>query len=84
MKLRTVTHLLSGSTVTSTWVGFTDSEFDSLRDLIKDALMHQDYVFACIEASDPPSIECEVYIPVRNIDTLTIETTSDDSDSANS
>lgn len=82
MKLRTVTHLLSGSTVTSTWVGFTDSEFDSLRDLIKDVLMHQDYVFACIEASDP--IECEVYIPVRNIDTLTIETTSDDSNSANS
>lgn len=89
MKLRTVVHLLSGSIITSTWAGGTDEEFDHVREMIGRSLLDGTFVGICPEA-DPPSVFSsvikflarEVYIPVRNIDTITIETASDDSTAA--
>lgn len=82
MRLRTVVHLLSGSIITSTWAGYTDAEFGNARYAIGNSLTDLTLVYVCLEAGDPPSIEREVYIPVRNIDIITIETTSDDNTSA--
>lgn len=77
MKLRTVVHLLSGARIESTWEVVTNSEFDQARDNIGSVLCNQSGVFKCIEDADPATVEHEVYIPVRNIDTITIETTGD-------
>jgi hypothetical protein len=78
MKLRTVVHLLSGSMIVSTWAVVTDKEFDGMRENTLMALSTPGMVYKCLEDDDPASVEHEVYIPVRNIDTITIETTSDD------
>jgi phage gp45-like len=78
MKLRTVVHLLSGARVESVWRVVTDEEFDQIRDGTEAVLYNQPGVFKCLEDNDPANVECEVYIPVRNIDTITIETTSAD------
>ena len=78
MKLRTVVHLLSGARIESVWRVVTDAEFDETRDNTTSALINPVMVFKCLENDDPASVEREVYIPVRNIDTITIETTSDD------
>jgi hypothetical protein len=78
MKLRTVVHLLSGARVDSVWRVVTDEEFDQIRDGTEAVLCNQLGVLKCLADDDPPSVEYEIYIPVRNIDTITIETTSDD------
>lgn len=79
MKLRTVVYLLSGARIESTWEVVTDGEYDQARDNVGSVLCNpSNGVFKCIEGDDPPSVEREAYIPVRNIDTITIETTSDD------
>jgi hypothetical protein len=78
MKLRTVVHLLSGARIESVWRVVTDEEFDDIREATAMALSTPSVIFKCLEDDDPASTEHEVYIPVRNIDTITIETTSDD------
>jgi hypothetical protein len=66
------------------WSSYTDAEFDTARNALGRALVDPTFVYVCLEAGDPPSIEREVYIPVWNIGTITIETTSDDNDTASS
>ena len=84
MELRTVVWPLSGSVVRSTWHDYTDAEFDNIRFAIKRSLCDPTSVYTFLEDDDPPSVEREIHIPVRNIDTITIETTSDDSLTAGS
>jgi hypothetical protein len=78
MKLRTVVHLLSGSRIESVWRGVTDEEFDDIRESIAKVLSIPTMVYKCLEDDDPTNVEHEVYIPVRNIDTVTIETMGED------
>lgn len=82
MNLRTVVHLLSGARIESTWQVVTDEEYDQARDNVGSVLCNLPGVFKCVEDDNPPSVEHEVYIPVRNIDTITIETTGDDDTAA--
>jgi hypothetical protein len=82
MKLRTVVHLLSGARIESTWASVTDKEFDDIRESTTKALNTPTTVFKCLKADYLTSVEYETYIPVRNIDTITIETTGDDDPTA--
>jgi hypothetical protein len=82
MNLRTVVHLLSGARIESTWQVVTDKEYGDIRESTAMALSTPNMIFKCIEDDDPPSVEHEVYIPIRNIDTITIETTGDDDTAA--
>jgi hypothetical protein len=82
MKLRTVVRLLSGVTVSSTWASYTDKEFDEARYAVGHMLIDTKVVYTLVQEVNLPGTDRNVYIPVRNIDMITIETTSDDNDTA--